>query len=85
MKRASALRAAEKADAAPLEREARRPVGEQIAGRSAGHRTMSIGLNLLSTAIMALLGEQTWYLPRWLSWLPGRRGPVQALPAGGGR
>jgi hypothetical protein len=26
-----------------------------------------------------VLGERCWYLPRWLSWLPGRR-----LPAGSG-
>jgi putative drug exporter of the RND superfamily len=32
---------------------------------------------ILLPAAMALLGERCWYLPRWLSWLPGRR-----LPAG---
>ncbi len=32
---------------------------------------------VLLPAAMALLGERCWYLPRWLSWLPGRR-----LPAG---
>ncbi|HEY6278885.1 MAG TPA: MMPL family transporter [Streptosporangiaceae bacterium] len=30
---------------------------------------------VLMPAAMALLGERTWYLPRWLSWLPGRGGP----------
>jgi RND superfamily putative drug exporter len=28
---------------------------------------------ILMPAALALLGERTWYLPRWLSWLPGRR------------
>jgi putative drug exporter of the RND superfamily len=28
---------------------------------------------ILLPAAMALLGERCWYLPRWLSWLPGRR------------
>jgi putative drug exporter of the RND superfamily len=32
---------------------------------------------ILLPAAMSLLGERCWYLPRWLSWLPGRR-----LPAG---
>jgi len=29
---------------------------------------------------MSLLGERCWYLPRWLSWLPGRRvgGAIEA-------
>jgi len=39
---------------------------------------------VLMPAAMALLGERTWYLPRWLPGLPGRRGLVQALRAGGG-
>jgi hypothetical protein len=25
---------------------------------------------------MSLLGERCWYLPRWLSWLPGHRLPA---------
>ena len=33
---------------------------------------------VLMPASMALLGERNWYLPRWLSWLPGGR---QAVPA----
>jgi uncharacterized membrane protein YdfJ with MMPL/SSD domain len=28
---------------------------------------------VLVPAAMSLLGERSWYLPRWLSWLPGRR------------
>jgi len=28
---------------------------------------------VLMPAAMALLGERTWYLPGWLTWLPGRR------------
>jgi putative drug exporter of the RND superfamily len=32
---------------------------------------------ILLPAAMSLLGERCWYLPRWLSWLPGR-----PLPAG---
>ena len=26
---------------------------------------------ILLPACLALLGERTWYLPRWLAWLPG--------------
>jgi len=29
---------------------------------------------ILVPASLALLGERSWYLPRWLSWLPGRQG-----------
>jgi RND superfamily putative drug exporter len=25
---------------------------------------------VLLPAVLALLGERTWYLPRWLGWLP---------------
>ncbi len=28
---------------------------------------------ILLPAAMSLLGERCWYLPRWLSWLPGRQ------------
>jgi RND superfamily putative drug exporter len=28
---------------------------------------------ILLPALMSLLGERCWYLPRWLAWLPGRR------------
>ena len=35
---------------------------------------------VLLPAALALLGERCWYLPRWLSWLPGHR-----LDAPGGR
>jgi RND superfamily putative drug exporter len=31
---------------------------------------------ILLPAAMSLLGERCWYLPRWLSWLPGRRVPI---------
>jgi putative drug exporter of the RND superfamily len=31
---------------------------------------------ILLPAAMSLLGERSWYLPRWLSWLPGR--PISA-------
>ena len=34
---------------------------------------------VLMPAAMSLLGERNWYLPAWLSWLPGRRNPVPAL------
>jgi putative drug exporter of the RND superfamily len=27
---------------------------------------------ILLPACLALLGERSWYLPRWLRWLPGR-------------
>jgi putative drug exporter of the RND superfamily len=44
---------------------------------------------VLMPAAMALFGERTWYLPGWLSWLPGGGGPGQplraaAVPAGAG-
>jgi RND superfamily putative drug exporter len=29
---------------------------------------------ILVPASLALLGERSWYLPHWLSWLPGRQG-----------
>jgi putative drug exporter of the RND superfamily len=36
---------------------------------------------ILLPACLALLGERSWYLPRWLRWLPGR--PVVPFgPAG---
>jgi RND superfamily putative drug exporter len=28
---------------------------------------------VLLPACLALLGERSWYLPRWLSWLPGKQ------------
>jgi RND superfamily putative drug exporter len=31
-------------------------------------------------AALALLGEWAWYLPRWLSWLPGRSLACEGLP-----
>jgi putative drug exporter of the RND superfamily len=34
---------------------------------------------ILLPAAMSLLGERCWYLPRWLSWLPGGRS--RAVPA----
>jgi len=48
---------------------------------------------ILLPAALALLGDRSWYLPRWLAWLPGNRTetstvavagpsePVQAVPA----
>jgi len=36
---------------------------------------------ILLPAAMSLLGERCWYLPRWLSWLPGRRLPAGPLVA----
>jgi putative drug exporter of the RND superfamily len=39
---------------------------------------------ILLPAVMSLLGERCWYLPRWLSWLPGRRLPAgSSVPADG--
>jgi hypothetical protein len=35
--------------------------------------TVIRGVLLPSTLV--LLGDRAWYLPRWLEWLPGRRGP----------
>jgi putative drug exporter of the RND superfamily len=43
---------------------------------------------ILLPAAMTLLGERCWYLPRWLSWLPGRglqAGPAAAGPAVAGQ
>jgi len=31
-------------------------------------------------AALALLGERAWYLPGWLSWLPGRSLACEASP-----
>jgi uncharacterized membrane protein YdfJ with MMPL/SSD domain len=36
---------------------------------------------VLMPAAMSLLGERNWYLPGWLSWLPGQH---QAVPGTGG-
>lgn len=40
---------------------------------------------VLLPAVMSLLGERNWYLPRWLGWLPGLShdapAPVPAAPA----
>jgi RND superfamily putative drug exporter len=38
---------------------------------------------VLLPACLSLLGERSWYLPRWLAWLPGRAGtaPGRAGPA----
>jgi RND superfamily putative drug exporter len=37
---------------------------------------------VLLPSVLALLGERSWYLPRWLSWLPGRRVEEPAPAAG---
>jgi putative drug exporter of the RND superfamily len=31
-------------------------------------------------ACLALLGERAWYLPGWLSWLPGKSLVSESLP-----
>ena len=36
---------------------------------------------ILVPAALALLGERTWYLPRWLQWLPSRPMDLPPLPA----
>jgi hypothetical protein len=38
---------------------------------------------VLLPACLSLLGERSWYLPRWLGWLPGKAGiaPGTAGPA----
>jgi RND superfamily putative drug exporter len=36
---------------------------------------------ILTPAALALLGERSWYLPRWLAWLPGRAAAAEASPA----
>jgi len=36
---------------------------------------------VLMPASMSLLGERNWYLPRWLSWLPGRQQSVPPIDA----
>ena len=38
---------------------------------------------VLLPAAMALLGNRCWYLPRWLSWLPGRATPSPATTESG--
>ncbi|HEY6499970.1 MAG TPA: MMPL family transporter [Streptosporangiaceae bacterium] len=37
---------------------------------------------ILVPAALALLGERTWYLPRWLQWLPSRPMDLPSLPDG---
>jgi hypothetical protein len=40
---------------------------------------------VLVPAALAVLGERTWYLPRWLRWLPGGRSlRHESEPAGAG-
>src|SRR5260221_258360 len=43
---------------------------------------------ILLPAALALLGDRSWYLPRWLAWLPGGRralgAPAAAAPARAG-
>ncbi len=39
---------------------------------------------ILVPAALSLLGERTWYLPRWLGWLPGQANSA-ILPATAGR
>jgi RND superfamily putative drug exporter len=38
---------------------------------------------VLMPAVMSLLGERNWYLPRWLAWLPGGRGRHAAAAVAG--
>ena len=38
---------------------------------------------VLVPAAMSLLGERNWYLPGWLSWLPGQQKAVPAASGGG--
>jgi RND superfamily putative drug exporter len=40
---------------------------------------------VLMPAAMSLLGERNWYLPRWLTWLPGGRGRHAAAAVTGVR
>jgi putative drug exporter of the RND superfamily len=35
---------------------------------------------ILLPAVLTLLGERSWQLPRWLSWLPGRDVPPADVP-----
>jgi RND superfamily putative drug exporter len=35
---------------------------------------------ILVPAALSLLGERSWYLPRWLSWLPGRGLDARGVP-----
>jgi putative drug exporter of the RND superfamily len=39
---------------------------------------------ILVPAAMALLGDRCWYLPRWLSWIPGRAAPAAPGPRDAG-
>ncbi len=36
---------------------------------------------ILLPAALALLGDRSWYLPRWLAWLPGKRDMRELAPA----
>ncbi len=37
---------------------------------------------ILVPAALALLGERSWQVPRWLSWLPGAAMPARPVPGG---
>jgi putative drug exporter of the RND superfamily len=40
----------------------------------------TIARAVLLPAVMKLLGDANWYLPRWLDWLPHVRHGLQAQP-----
>jgi hypothetical protein len=52
-------------------------VAEQLAGQP--HRVVVRGV--LVPSALALLGERSWSLPRWLAWLPGRPLDQVAVPS----
>jgi hypothetical protein len=37
---------------------------------------------VLMPSAMSLLGERNWYLPRWLSWLPGQQKEARGTDGG---
>jgi putative drug exporter of the RND superfamily len=39
---------------------------------------------ILVPAVLTLLGERSWQLPRWLSWLPGQAVPPAGQPGAAG-
>jgi putative drug exporter of the RND superfamily len=60
----------------------------EMGGILAGSRALLLDATLVRMVILpsalGLLGRRSWYLPRWLSWLPrlGAEAPPASTPRG---